>query len=284
MTASLDAPPTMCNDLLTVNRGCGMAGFFTKLDAGITDSTIWHQPDHTRLTWITMLAMADQHGYVGASIPGLASRARVPLDACVAALECFKSPDEYSRTKDHDGRRIADADGGWVLLNHAKYRAAQNADDRRERSRIAMADLRARRKATSATIVNGEQSLTQLPQAEADNRSRTEAIQDKATTSLPERSPKAPAPAPVPFNGTNLESINPKACVPLSLSFELPSEWGMDALALGWTKHGILQEAERYRQYWVSGNGAGTRRSVKGWRQSWSNWIGKAEKMNGAAK
>ena len=177
MTASLDAHQTMCNDLLTVNRGCGMAGFFTKLDAGITDSTIWHQPDHTRLTWITMLAMADQHGYVGASIPGLASRARVPLDACVAALECFKSPDEYSRTKDHDGRRIADADGGWVLLNHAKYRAAQNADDRRERSRIAMADLRARRKATSATIVNGEQSLTQLPQAEADNRSRTEAIQ-----------------------------------------------------------------------------------------------------------
>ena len=99
-----------------------MAGFFTKLDAGITDSTIWHQPDHTRLTWITMLAMADQHGYVGASIPGLASRARVPLEACVAALECFKAPDPYSRTKDHDGRRIAEADGGWVLLNHAKYR------------------------------------------------------------------------------------------------------------------------------------------------------------------
>ena len=145
-----------------------MAGFFTKLDAGITDSTIWHQPDHTRLTWITMLAMADQHGYVGASIPGLASRARVPLESCVAALECFKAPDEYSRTKDHDGRRIAEAEGGWVLLNHAKYRAAQSKEARRERSRIAMAELRARRKAEQTPVVNGDQSLTKLPQAEAE--------------------------------------------------------------------------------------------------------------------
>jgi hypothetical protein len=145
-----------------------MAGFFTKLDAGITDSTIWHQPDHTRLTWITMLAMADQHGYVGASIPGLASRARVPIESCVAALECFKAPDEYSRTKDHDGRRIAEAEGGWVLLNHAKYRAAQSKEDRRERSRLAMAALRARRKAEQTTGVNGDQTLTKLPQAEAE--------------------------------------------------------------------------------------------------------------------
>ena len=103
-----------------------------------------------------MLAMADQHGYVGASIPGLASRARVPLESCVAALECFKAPDEYSRTKDHDGRRIAEAEGGWVLLNHAKYRAAQSKEARRERSRIAMAELRARRKAEQTPVVNIE--------------------------------------------------------------------------------------------------------------------------------
>jgi hypothetical protein len=108
-----------------------------------------------------MLAMADQNGYVGASMPGLAGRARVALDACITAIGTLESPDEWSRTKEHEGRRIAPADGGWVLLNHAKYRAMQSADDRRERSRVAMAELRAKRK-QMATGVNGEHSLTKL--------------------------------------------------------------------------------------------------------------------------
>jgi hypothetical protein len=148
---------------------------YTKLDARITDSTIWQAPDATRLVWITMLAMADQHGYVGASMPGLAGRARVPLDACIAAITMLESPDEWSRTKEHDGRRIAPADGGWVLLNHAKYREMQSADDRRERSRLAMAELRARRKAEQQVITsgNGYQKLTKLAQAEAEAEADT---------------------------------------------------------------------------------------------------------------
>ncbi len=135
---------------------------YTKLDAGITDSTIWQAPDATRLVWITMLAMADQHGYVGASMPGLAGRARVALDACVEAIKTLESPDEWSRTKEHEGRRIVRAEGGWVLLNHAKYRAKQSADDRRERSRLAMAELRTKRK-LSLTHANGDPALTKLP-------------------------------------------------------------------------------------------------------------------------
>lgn len=134
---------------------------YTKLDAGLTDSTIWQAPDTTRIVWITMLSMADQNGYIGASVPGLASRARVPIEACVAAIELLLAPDQWSRTQDHEGRRIAVADGGWVLLNHAKYRAKQSADDRRERSRVAMAELRARRKAAE----NGEPSLPSVGSA-----------------------------------------------------------------------------------------------------------------------
>lgn len=139
---------------------------YTKLDSGITDSTIWQAPDTTRLVWITMLAMADQNGYVGASMPGLAGRARVSLQACVEAIKTLESPDEWSRTKEHEGRRVAPADGGWVLLNHGKYRELQSADDRRERSRLAMAALRNRRK-LEATKDNGYQKLTKLAQATA---------------------------------------------------------------------------------------------------------------------
>lgn len=154
---------------------------YTKLDSSITDSTIWQASDTTRIVWITMLAMADQNGYIGGSVPGLAGRARVSLDACVKALECLTEPDIWSRTKEHEGRRIAEADGGWVLLNHAKYRATQNADDRRERSRVAMADLRASRKQLTPVrkqlaSVNGKvNELTKLTQAEAEAETEAKA-------------------------------------------------------------------------------------------------------------
>jgi hypothetical protein len=138
---------------------------YTKLDSGITDSTIWQAPDTTRLVWITMLAMADWHGYIGASIPGLAARARVPLNKCLEALDTFMAPDPFSRTKDHEGRRIAEADGGWVLLNHSKYREKQSEDDRRERSRLAMQSLRAKRK---ETVNDVSHALTKLTHTDTD--------------------------------------------------------------------------------------------------------------------
>jgi hypothetical protein len=145
---------------------------YTKLDGGITESTIWQAPDATRLVWITLLARADQHGYVGASMPGLAGLARVSLDACVEAIKTLEAPDPWSRTKDHDGRRIAPADGGWVLLNYAKYRAKQNADDRRERSRVAMAKLRNKRK-QELTVIKVNGSCSKLTQAEAEEERNT---------------------------------------------------------------------------------------------------------------
>ena len=130
-----------------------MSGYYTKLDSGITDSTIWREADTTRLVWITLLAMADPHGYVGASVPGLADRARVTLDACLTALACFGAPDKWSRSQEYEGRRILDAEGGWVLLNHPKYRATRSAEDRREYMRVLMADKRALAK-TLANVSN----------------------------------------------------------------------------------------------------------------------------------
>jgi hypothetical protein len=87
-----------------------------------------------------------------------------------------------------------------------------------------------------------------------------------------------PPPPPPPFRGdANLQAIPGHAVVPLASAWELPEEWGTDAEALGFTPPEILRESERFRQYWVSGKGAGTSRKVKGWRQSWSNWLAKAE-------
>lgn len=108
---------------------------FTKLFSSITESTIWAEPDHVRIAWITMMAMADMKGRVYATIPGLAGRARVSVAQCEEALEKFKAPDRYSRSREHEGRRIEDIDGGWVLLNHEKYRAMRDHEKDKERKR-----------------------------------------------------------------------------------------------------------------------------------------------------
>ena len=106
---------------------------FTKLFSSITESTIWCEPSDTRIVWITMLAMADRKGRVFGSVPGLANRSQVPVQAVRDALQSFLSPDIDSRTKDHEGRRIEPLkDGaGWLLLNHAKYRQIRDDEERR---------------------------------------------------------------------------------------------------------------------------------------------------------
>lgn len=99
-----------------------MSMTFTKLFSSITESTIWSEPDHIRLTWITMLAMADRKGRVWAAIPGLANRARVTIPQVEEAILRFMSPDTYSRTPENEGKRIEVIEGGWRLLNYEKYR------------------------------------------------------------------------------------------------------------------------------------------------------------------
>ena len=105
---------------------------YTKLFSTITESTIWCEDSDTRVVWITMLAMCDKNGEVPASIPGLAKTAMVSLEKTELALEKFMQPDKYSRTKDFEGRRIEEIQGGWLLLNHATYRAKRQDEHRKD--------------------------------------------------------------------------------------------------------------------------------------------------------
>lgn len=95
---------------------------YTKLFEEIITSSVWSLDDKTRLVWVTILALKNKNGIVKAAIPGLANAARVPLEDCERAIHILESPDQYSRSKDNDGRRIAPIDGGWQVLNHFKYR------------------------------------------------------------------------------------------------------------------------------------------------------------------
>lgn len=107
---------------------------YTKLFQSILASSIWSEDDQTRIVWITLLAMADQHGEIHASIPGVARMASVPLAAAEAAIAKFLGPDPYSRTPDNEGRRIVAIDGGWLVVNHAKYRLMASKEDSKRKT------------------------------------------------------------------------------------------------------------------------------------------------------
>ena len=162
---------------------------FTKLFSSITESTVWCEPAHTRLVWITMLAMADRKGRVWASVPGLANRARVPVEDTEKALATFMAPDRYSRTPEYDGRRIEPIDGGWRLLNHAKYRDIRDEEERREQNREAQERHR-KKSADPLTVSHGKPGSAQAEaeaytEAEADSTPKAKAKPKVAAMPLP---------------------------------------------------------------------------------------------------
>lgn len=108
-----------------------MSESFTKLFSSILGSTIWREDSDTKVVWITMLAMADRNGHVGASIPGLAALAGVSVEATEAAIGKFLAPDRHSRSKNDDGRRIAVADRGWRIVNYGRFREERCVEERR---------------------------------------------------------------------------------------------------------------------------------------------------------
>lgn len=149
---------------------------FTKLFSSITESTIWAEPDHIRIVWITMLAMCDRQGRVYSTIPGLAGRARVSVEQCEEALDRFLSPDKYSRSKEFDGRRIEEIDGGWLLLNYERYRELRDSEADKERKRKwAKKDREFKKRRQDASTVDhgGPEVAHGRPKAE-DRRQKTE--------------------------------------------------------------------------------------------------------------
>jgi len=151
---------------------------YCKLASGIILSTIWREDDHTRILWITMLAVKDRHHRVLASLPGLAAVANIPIESCKLGLQKLSDPDEYSRTKDHQGRRIEAIDGGWLVLNGEKYRNYMSKAERNEYQRALMAE----RRATAKELASVSSPLAPLAQAEAEAKADSETVPPEEPT------------------------------------------------------------------------------------------------------
>lgn len=123
---------------------------YSKLFGSIINSSIWSEDSDTCKVWVSLIAMADQKGFVFGSPLGLSRVTALPLEKVLVALDKFRAPDPLSsdlgRSPDNNGRRIENVDGGWRLINWDHYNAIASAEDRRASTRDAMRRLRERQK------------------------------------------------------------------------------------------------------------------------------------------
>lgn len=149
---ALNAPQGHADNYSRTPGAVGGPGFphgdtvsFTKLDSNLPMSSVWAADDATLRLWIALLSQADAHGFVAGTVPGMARLCGKPIEEIERSLTILEGPDPHSRTPDNEGRRLARVDGGWVLLNHAKYRERTDRDKRRAQVRDAVRAWRERR-------------------------------------------------------------------------------------------------------------------------------------------
>ena len=102
--------------------------------------TLRGRPDEI-LVFTNLLAHADSTGLVDKHWRAISEEIGISRERVEAAILILESPDPESRSPEQDGRRIVRIDDhrawGWQIVNHGKYRAIKNEDDRREQNRLA---------------------------------------------------------------------------------------------------------------------------------------------------
>lgn len=155
-----------------------MAGY-TKLFGTIITSTVWQEDAETKVVWITLLALLDKNGVAEATIPGIAHIAKVSIEKVEAAIKIFSEPDKYSRSQEHDGRRIEKIDGGYLILNAAKYRAKMRGEERTEYIRNYQRERREKLK--EKNVVNFVNKVNQVNPSKPIAKAKAEAKAYKNT-------------------------------------------------------------------------------------------------------
>jgi hypothetical protein len=138
-----------------------MSYMYNKLFTKILDSSIWLEPDATRIVWMTLIAAMDEDGFVQfASVANLAHRARVTLEDAKKAVLALESPDENSSDPDNEGRRLERVDGGWIILNATKYRELVTRTVAKEQTRRRVAKYREKKRSGNGDVTecNGKQA------------------------------------------------------------------------------------------------------------------------------
>jgi hypothetical protein len=92
------------------------------------------------VTFQQMIVLCGPDGVIDMTPQALAARTSIPLEVIHAGIETLEAPDKYSRSPEHEGRRIERLDArrpwGWRIVNHEKYRALKDPETVREQNRL----------------------------------------------------------------------------------------------------------------------------------------------------
>ncbi len=166
---------------------------YNKIFTKILDSSIWLEPNDTRIVWLTCIAAMDEDGFVQfASVANLARRANVELDAAQKAVERLEGPDPESSDPDNEGRRLERVQGGWIVLNAEKYRSLVTRVVIREQTRERVKRFRAS-KAVKSNGRNAKKRNSNAPVTPSGAVSEAQAEKDTKNlapnTSAPKEGP-----------------------------------------------------------------------------------------------
>ena len=128
---------------------------YAKVFRQIFDSSI-NDNYQVRFVFEDLLKLCDINGVVDMTHSAIARVTNVPLEIVTEGIKRLEEPDEKSRSKDFQGRRIVrldeHRDWGWFIVNYEHYRKLASEEERREKTLERVRRFRA--KLTNSTVLD----------------------------------------------------------------------------------------------------------------------------------
>src|SRR5438552_605588 len=121
---------------------------FAPIFNNLLDSSIWEEPYHIRILWITLLTLKGGDQVVrGYNAYKLARRANITPGEAQNGLDVLSSPDKRWPDQAFEGKRIEQvASESWKILNGAQYQTQMSQILRRNYKKEKQRGYRAREK------------------------------------------------------------------------------------------------------------------------------------------
>ena len=123
------------------------------------------------VTFQQLIILCDKEGIIDITPSSLSRRTNIPIDIIEEGLAYLEKPDKYSRSPDHQGRRIVkiddDREWGWRIVNYYYYRTLASKEDKRIKDAARIAEKRAQKKGNKINNV-------------ADSRAESQTVADVA--------------------------------------------------------------------------------------------------------
>lgn len=141
---------------------------YAKVFTSIFDGSMRGHSD-LLLVFVNILCHADKEGVVDRTCRAIADETGLSLRRVEAAVVSLESPDEQSRSRNDDGRRLKRIDPertwGWKIVNYLHYKDLRSELDRREQNKEAQ---KRRRQQMSADVSKRQQTSAQSAKVEVE--------------------------------------------------------------------------------------------------------------------